>query len=94
MVLPEGLPDPATVVVQVRGQLDAAAGRRLLDQVKLAVEQQPARVEIDLQALDEYTPAGISALAACRQYIGRFPGGLHVRTLGDVARRAYLTAFA
>jgi anti-anti-sigma regulatory factor len=94
VVLPDGSGDPATFVVEIRGQLDAAAGQELLTEVQRAIEQRPARVQIDLHALEEFTPEGIKALAACRAYMGRFPGGLHVRTMGDVARRAYLTAFA
>ncbi len=87
-------PDDATLVLAVGGQLDAETGQALLRDLRQAVNQPQERVEIDLEHLDDFTPAGIRALAACRSYMGRFPGGVHVRTRGDTSRKAYLAAFA
>lgn len=94
MVRSELSADRATLVLHVRGHLDVTAGQELLDEVRTAVSRPPRRVEIDLQWLERFTPEGIAALRACRNYIRRFPGGLHIRTKGQAAREAYLMAFA
>ena len=94
MTPPEPPLDPATLVLEVRGKLDRTAGRTLLAAVRAAVERHPSRLEIDLQSLEAFTPEGLEALSECSTYRARFPGGLHVRTMGDVAREAFLTAFA
>lgn len=86
--------DHATLTLHVRGHLDVAAGQALLDAVRTAVIRHPRRLEIDLQWLERFTPEGIAALRACRNYVRRFPGGLHIRTKGQAAREAYLIAFA
>lgn len=86
-------PTSAAVVVRVHGVLDADAGACLLAEVEQAATAQPPRIEIDLGALDGFTPEGAAALAACKAFQGRCQGGLHYRTLDGPGRQAFLAAF-
>jgi hypothetical protein len=80
--------------LRVCGHLDVRTGGELLHVVRSAVDRHPSRLEIDLQAMETFTPEGVAALSACGAYTGSFPGGLHMRTMGDAAREAVLTAFS
>ena len=83
-----------TVTIFVSGELDADAGRALLDAVRHELENGPARIDIDLGNLVSFDDDGTAALAECRALSGGLVEGLHYRTEGGAGQAALLTAFA
>jgi hypothetical protein len=82
-----------TVVLAVVRCLDEAAGGALLDAASAALDDAPARIDVDLRALDSYTDAGARALVDCRDLSARLPEGLHYRTGRGAGREALLAAY-
>lgn len=82
-----------TVVLAVVRCLDEAAGGALLDAASAALDDAPARIDVDLRALDSYTDAGARALVGCRDLSARLPEGLHYRTGRGAGREALLAAY-
>lgn len=86
--------DGAAVVLELSQHLDQLVGRILVDAVAAALEPRPERVEIDLQALEIWTPDGARALVECRDLCRDVPDGLHYRTGRGPGRDALLAAYA
>lgn len=82
-----------TVVLAVARCLDEAAGGALLDATSQAVANDSERVDVDLRALESYTPAGARALVGCRDLGARLPEGLHYRTGRGPGRDALMAAY-
>jgi hypothetical protein len=82
-----------TVVLAVVRCLDEAAGGALLDAASAALDRRPARIDVDLRALDSFTDAGARALVSCRDLGAKLPGGLHYRTGRGPGRDALLAAY-
>ncbi len=59
--------DGGDTIIRVRGELDDVAARALFDVATAALEEQPGlgAVEIDLRAMETWTPGGLRQLAAC-----------------------------
>ncbi|MGH9186825.1 MAG: hypothetical protein ACRD0U_13565 [Acidimicrobiales bacterium] len=72
--------DGATTTLTVSGPLDDTTGRALVEAARAAAAEGPARLEIDLRALDSYTPEGAAALGTCRDLGSDLRDGLHYRT--------------
>lgn len=85
--------EDSTAVIVVNARLDAAAGRALVAAATAALATAPARLDIDLRALDSFTDEGAAALLACRSLGARLPEGLHYRTGRGPGRDALLTAY-
>jgi acetyl-CoA carboxylase carboxyltransferase component len=86
--------DSGTVIITVRGHLDGSAGGALLQAATVAVGAKGAcRLDIDLRALDSFTPEGADALVACRAVGAQLPEGLHYRTGRGAGRSALLSAY-
>jgi hypothetical protein len=83
----------STVVLAVVDRLDEVAGGALLDAASQAVASDPERIEVDLRALESYTPAGARALVGCRDLGARVPEGLHYRTGRGPGRDALMAAY-
>jgi hypothetical protein len=82
-----------TVVLAVLRNLDEAAGRELVKAASAAVEADSERIDVDLCALQGYTPDGARALVACRDIAARLPQGLHYRTGRGAGRDALMAAY-
>jgi len=85
--------DHGTVTIALEGHLDAGAGDTLLRTLQSELEQQPARVDIDLSVLESFASDGAVALSRCRDLCRQLPDGLHYRTEGGAGQLALLTAF-
>jgi hypothetical protein len=83
----------STVVIAVECTLDAREGEALLAAAEAALATGPARLDIDLRALDGYTDEGARALVACRDLGTGLPEGLHYRTGRGPGREALLAAY-
>lgn len=85
--------DGAAVVLELSDHLNLLVGQMLVDAVATALGPQPERVEIDLQALETWTPEGARALVECRDLCRDVPDGLHYRTGRGPGRDALLAAY-
>lgn len=86
--------DGSTVVISVRDQLDATAGRSLLECAAGAVAAEGiGRLDIDLRELRSFTAQGVRALVASRSLGAELPDGLHYRTGRGAGRDALLAAY-
>jgi hypothetical protein len=83
----------STVVIAVERTLDAREGEALLAAAHAALATGPARLDIDLRALEGYTPEGARALLACRDLGTQLAEGLHYRTGKGPGREALLAAY-
>ena len=86
--------EPGVVILHVADLLDADTGAALVAAAEAAVATEPARVDIDLTALQSWTKEGAAALVACRRVCGDLPDGLHYRTGRGPGRAALLAAYA
>ena len=83
----------ALVTITVRGRLDAHAGVELLATLQDEIDGGPARVDVDLQAVDDWTPEGARALRRARRLGRVLEDGLHYRCAAGAGHDALLTAF-
>jgi hypothetical protein len=67
-----------TAVIALRGPLDDATARELLRSVVLHAGHSAMPLEIDLRAMDGWTPGGLRGLGACAPYCVRFRLGPHL----------------
>jgi hypothetical protein len=86
--------DGATVAIHVAGPLDESTGADLVTATGAAVHGHPARIDIDLRAIDSHTVEGAAALVVCRTLGVTLSGGLHFRTAQGPGGDALLAAFA
>lgn len=82
-----------TVVLAVVQKLDEATGGALVDAASAAVAADTERIDVDLRALESFTPRGARALVACRDVAARLPQGLHYRTGRGPGRDALMAAY-
>ena len=85
--------DGALVTITLRGRRDAHAGVELLATLQDEIETGPARVDVDLQAVDDWTPEGARALRRARRLGRVLEDGLHYRCAAGAGHDALLTAF-
>ena len=69
--------DDGNVRIALEGHLDAGTGDTLLEALRSELEQQPARVDIDLSVLESFASDGAVALSRCRDLCRDLPDGLH-----------------
>jgi anti-anti-sigma regulatory factor len=83
-----------TIVVTVRGRLDAAAAVELeavvLDQVALG----PRGLDIDLREVTDWSEAGADGLVRCHRLAAQLADGLRYRTGRGPGHEALLAAYA
>ncbi len=82
------------VTIRLTGELDAVAGRALLDTVRHELDRGPSRIDIDLVGLLAFNDDGAAALAEARALCAGLAEGLHYRTDGGAGQDAVLAAFA
>lgn len=85
--------DGTLVTITLRGCLDAHAGVELLTTLQDEIDGGPARVDVDLQAVDDWTPEGARALRRARRLGRVLVDGLHYRCGAGPGHHALLTAF-
>src|SRR4051812_30771998 len=85
--------DGAHVVLVLEGALDRAAASTLLESVHHHLNDEPARIDIDLTMVSAFAADGAAALAQCRELCAELPAGLHYRTEGGAGQLAVLSAF-
>ena len=85
--------DDTGVVLAVQGYLDDATGEELVKSAVAAVEEQTARLDIDLSACTGFTDEGAGSLVACRELCSDLPDGLHYRTVQGPGQDALLAAY-
>lgn len=86
--------DDTGIVLTVQGCLDDAAGEELVKTAAAAIDDQTARLDIDLSALTGYTEEGAGSLVACRELCSELPDGLHYRTTQGPGQEALLAAYS
>lgn len=84
----------ALVTITIRGRLDANAGVELLAALQEEVDSGPARVDVDLQGVEDWTPEGARALRRARRLTRVVEDGLHFRCAPGAGHDALLEAFA
>jgi hypothetical protein len=85
--------DGTVVTITVRGKLDAHAGVELLAALQAEIEAGPGRVDVDLLAVDGWTPEGARALRRARRLGRVLDDGLHFRCAAGAGHDALLVAF-
>lgn len=83
-----------TVVIAVERCLDSPTGEALVTAASAAVAAGPSRLDIDLRALENFTPEGADALVSCRAFSAQLAEGLHYRTVRGPGRDALLAAYS
>jgi hypothetical protein len=83
----------ALVTIAVRGRLDANAGVELLASLQDEIDGHPARVDLDLQGVADWTPEGARALRRARRLARVLDDGLHYRCAAGAGHDALLVAF-
>lgn len=84
----------STIVIMVRDQLDAQAGRSLVEDATAVVTAKGiARLDIDLRNLESFTSEGARSLVVCRSLGAGLAEGLHYRTGRGAGRDALLAAY-
>jgi hypothetical protein len=81
------------VVLELPDLLDGGTGAELVAAAEAALATAPARVDIDLTALQSWTQDGAAALVTCRAICADLPDGLHYRTGRGPGRAALLAAY-
>ena len=82
------------VVIALSGCLDRETGEELVRVATAVATDGASRLDIDLRALDDFTPEGAASLLACRDLCAHLDGGLHYRTGRGAGREALLAAYA
>lgn len=84
------------VALVLSGDLDARAGSALVAAAAAAAARvdEVVRVDVDLRAVESFTPEGAAALLACRDLTDSLAEGLHYRTGRGPGREALLAAYA
>jgi len=85
--------DGAVVTITLRGRLDAHAGVELLAALQDQIDEGPARVDLDIQGVEDWTPEGARALRRARRLGRVLEDGLHYRCAAGAGHDALLTAF-
>ncbi len=85
--------DGGLVTITIKGKLDANAGVELLAALQDEIDAGPARVDVDLQAIEDWTPEGARALRRARRLGRVLDDGLHYRCAAGAGHDALLVAF-
>jgi hypothetical protein len=83
----------ALVTITLKGRLDAHAGVELLAALQDEIDTGTARVDVDLQAIEDWTPEGARALRRARRLARVLDDGLHYRCAPGAGHEALLEAF-
>ena len=83
----------STATITLSGHLAADGSLVLLDAVRDALDNNAARIDLDLCRVTSFDDKGLAGLAACRDLCAELPDGLHYRTDGDASQAALLAAF-
>jgi hypothetical protein len=86
--------DQGLVTLTMRGRLDAHAGVELLAALQDEIDSGPNRVDLDIQAIEDWTPEGARALRRARRLARVLDDGLHYRCAAGAGHDALLEAFA
>jgi hypothetical protein len=65
-------------VITLCGALDTSTARELLRSVVRHADRSATPLEIDLRAMDAWTPGGLRGLGECASYCVRFRLGPHL----------------
>jgi hypothetical protein len=85
--------DGALVTITLKGRLDAHAGVELLATLQDEIDTRPARIDVDIQGIDDWTPEGARSLRRARRLARVLPDGLHYRCAAGAGHDALLVAF-
>jgi hypothetical protein len=85
--------EDSTATITLSGHLAAGGATVLLDAVRDAIDNNAARIDLDLRRVTSFDDKGLAGLAACRDISAELPDGLHYRTDGDTSQAALLAAF-
>lgn len=80
------------VRVVLSGAVDSTVAQVFAVTCRQALGQRPARLELDLSAMEEVGTAGVSAIAWCLSMRNRLAGGMGVSVATPAGRRALLDA--
>jgi hypothetical protein len=83
----------ALVTITLKGRLDAHTGVELLAALQDEIDTGTARVDVDLQAVEDWTPEGARALRRARRLARVLADGLHYRCAPGAGHEALLEAF-
>jgi hypothetical protein len=81
------------ITISVHGRLDANAGVELLATLRGELDSRPPRVDVDLLAVEHWTPEGARALRRAQSLAHGLPAELHYRTAAGPGHDALLAAF-
>ena len=81
------------ITISVHGRLDAHTGVELLASLQGELDGRPLRVDVDLVAVDHWTPEGARSLRRARSLAQGLPAELHYRTAAGPGHDALLAAF-
>lgn len=82
------------VVLRLDGRLDAEAAQVLLRAAAAAAACAAKRLEIDMRAVDSYTPEGVLGITGCRRLARHVPGGVAFLVAGGTSNGALLASLA
>ncbi|MBA2283555.1 MAG: hypothetical protein M3527_05425 [Actinomycetota bacterium] len=85
--------DGGVVTIALHGRLDAHAGLELLAALQEELEGGADRIDVDLLAVDDWSPEGARALRRCRRLAHGLTDGLHYRTAAGAGHQALLDAY-
>jgi hypothetical protein len=85
--------DGALVNISLHGRLDAHVGVELLAALQAQLDLGPQRVDVDLLAVDTWTPEGSRSLRRARSLAQGLADGLHFRTAAGAGHEALIAAF-
>jgi hypothetical protein len=83
----------ALITISLHGCLDANAGVELLATLQGQIDAAPPRIDVDLMAVEAWTPEGARSLRRARSLAQNLSDGLHFRTTTGVGHEALLAAF-
>jgi ABC-type transporter Mla MlaB component len=83
----------STATITLSGHLAARGSLVLLDAVRDAIDNNAARIDLDLCRVTSFDDKGLAGLASCRDLCTGLTDGLHYRTAGDTSQAALLAAF-
>lgn len=82
------------ITISLHGRLDAHTGVELLAALQGEIDGNPPRIDVDLLAVEHWTPEGARSLRRARSLAQGLPDGLHYRTAAGAGHEALLAAFA
>jgi anti-anti-sigma regulatory factor len=83
-----------SIIVTVRGRLDAATAVELESVVRELVDKGAPGLDIDLRDVSDWSEAGADGLVRCHRLAARLADGLRYRTGRGPGQEALLAAYA